>query len=223
MEQLIYKSAAAGTSSMSGTTTWITSTSDTQAAWTTKRPTYSQSYPVLFVATQRKTVGGTVTCTTPLIDDTTTVIDGGNIITGSVTANELDANSVKTNIVQTTDLAASQIVSGTIDAARINASSLAIGGSTLGTVLDGKASTTDVANAAKRTYVSIRATAIDYAADTATLEATLYIDGVATTTGVTYAWLLDGATISGATSRAYSVPASSGLNHAYSCKCTATI
>ena len=93
-EQLIYKTAADGTTSMDGTTSWITSTSDTQAAWTTKRPTYSQSYPVLFVATQRKTVGGTVTCTTPLIDDTTTVIDGGHIITGSVTANAINASSL---------------------------------------------------------------------------------------------------------------------------------
>lgn len=93
-EQLIYKSAVSGTTSMSGTTTWITSTSDAQNAWTTKRPTYSSSYPVLFVATQRKSVGGTVTCTTPVKDDTTTIIDGGNIITGTVTANKLNASDI---------------------------------------------------------------------------------------------------------------------------------
>lgn len=213
MEQLIYKSAAAGTSSMSGTTTWITSTADSQNAWTAKRPTYSSDYPVLFVATQRKTVGGTVTCTTPIKDDTTTVIDGGHITTGTIDASQ----------VTVTNIDASEIKSGTIDAARINASSLVVGSSTLGTVLDGKASTTDVANAAKRTYVSIRVTAIDYSAGTATLEATLYIDGTATTTGVTYEWLLDGTTISGATLRTYSVLAATGLSHAYSCKCTATI
>ena len=109
MEQLIYKSAAAGTSSMAATTSWVTSTSDTQNAWTTKRPTYSQSYPVLFVATQRKTVGGTVTCTTPMIDATTTVIDGGNIITGSVTANQLSANSVTAD-----KIAANAITIGTV-------------------------------------------------------------------------------------------------------------
>ena len=93
-EQLIYCSKASGTTSLSATTTWVTATGDTQNAWTLRRPTYSQSYPVLFVATQRKTVGGTVTCTTPQIDNTTTVIDGGNIITGSVTANKLNAADI---------------------------------------------------------------------------------------------------------------------------------
>ncbi len=89
-EQLIYCSKASGTTSLSANTTWVTATGDTQNAWTLRRPTYSQSYPVLFVATQRKTVGGTVTCTTPQIDNTITVIDGGNIITGSVAANKVD-------------------------------------------------------------------------------------------------------------------------------------
>ena len=82
---------------------------------------------------------------------------------------------------------------------------------------------TAIAAAAKRTYVSIRATAVDYSANTATLEATLYIDGTATITGVSYKWFIDGTEISGETSRTYSVPASSGLSHAYSCKCTTTV
>ena len=94
MEQLIYKSAAAGTSSMQGTLTWVNDVTGAQNTWTAKRPQYDSSYPVLFVATQRQTVGGTVTCTTPQIDETTTVIDGGNIITGSVTANELNTANI---------------------------------------------------------------------------------------------------------------------------------
>lgn len=95
----------------------------------------------------------------------------------------------------------------------------------LAQALNGANSTASSANAtateaAKRTYVSIRVTAIDYDANTATLQATLFIDGTAKTSGVTYAWLKDGSAISGATARAYSVPASNGLDHAYSCKCT---
>ena len=116
-EQLIYISKASGTSSVSATTTWVTSTSDSQNAWTTKRPTYNSSYPVLFVATQRKTVGGTVTCTTPLKDDTTTVIDGGHITTGTIDA----------SVATITNINASNISSGTLAAARIAAGSLAIG------------------------------------------------------------------------------------------------
>jgi len=84
-EQRIYKSAASGTTSMSGTTTWITSVADTQNAWTARRPKFSSSYPVLFTATQRQTVQqqvagqGECTCTTPYIDESAAV--AGNYIT----------------------------------------------------------------------------------------------------------------------------------------------
>ena len=107
-EQIIYKSAANGTTSMSGTTTWVTSTSNTQNAWTTRRPTYNTSYPVLFVATQRQTMGNssgtTCTCTTPVIDETTTVIDGGRIIANSVTADQINVNTLQLGESQITNL-----------------------------------------------------------------------------------------------------------------------
>ena len=113
-EQLIYRSKAAGTTSLSKTTTWITNTTGNQDTWTLKRPTYNSSYPVLFIATQRKDVGGTVTCTTPQIDNTTTVIDGGHITTGTIDA----------SVVSVTNLNASNISSGTLSAARIGAGSI---------------------------------------------------------------------------------------------------
>ena len=116
-EQLIYRSKVAGTTSLSGTTTWVTNTNGNQDTWTLKRPTYNSSYPVLFIATQRKDVGGTVTCTTPQIDNTTTVIDGGHITTGTIDA----------SVVSVTNLNASNISSGTLSADRIAAGSLAIG------------------------------------------------------------------------------------------------
>jgi hypothetical protein len=97
-EQLIYISKATGTTSVSANTTWVTNATGNQNVWTTKRPEYSKSYPVLFVATQRQTVsqtsGTACTCTTPMIDNTNTVIDGGNIITGTVTANQLNAADI---------------------------------------------------------------------------------------------------------------------------------
>ena len=94
-EQFIYISKASGTTSVSGTTTWVTSSADTQNAWRIRRPTYSSSYPVVFVAKQTKTVSGTVTCTTPIIDNTTTVIDGGNITTYSITANKISITDLQ--------------------------------------------------------------------------------------------------------------------------------
>jgi hypothetical protein len=96
-EQYIYISKASGTTSVSSTTTWVTEAGDKQNTWTTKRPTYDTSYPVLFVAKQKKVVSGTVTCTTPVKDDTTTIIDGGHITTGTIDSNRLNADTIKVN------------------------------------------------------------------------------------------------------------------------------
>lgn len=117
-EQLIYISKASGTTTQSATTTWVTNATGNQNTWTIKRPTYNSSYPVLFVATQRKSVGGTVTCTTPQIDNTTTVIDGGHITTGTIDA----------SVVSVTNLNASNITSGTMSASKINGGDLVLGG-----------------------------------------------------------------------------------------------
>ena len=75
---------------------WHLAKGDAVAApsWTTKHPTYRSMYPVTFVATQRKRLDGTVTCSDPLPDDTTTVIDGGNLITGSVQARHIASGSL---------------------------------------------------------------------------------------------------------------------------------
>lgn len=115
-EQYIYISKASGTSSVSKNTTWVTRADDFQNTWTTKRPTYNPSYPVLFVAKQKKVVSGTVTCTTPVKDDTTTVIDGGHITTGTIDASQVTVTNINAN----------NITSGTLSADRIGAGSITI-------------------------------------------------------------------------------------------------
>lgn len=67
--------------------------------------------------------------------------------------------------------------------------------------------------------VTVSVTAIDYAANTATLSAALRVDGDAVTSGVTYQWAKDGTEISGATGSTLSVTAAMGIGHAYSCTC----
>lgn len=114
--QLVYISKASGTTSVTAPSSWVSNTTGNQNTWTIKRPVYNSSYPVLFVATQAKTVGGTVTCTTPQIDQTTTVIDGGHITTGTIDA----------SVVNVTNIKAGNITSGTINAARIGANSIAV-------------------------------------------------------------------------------------------------
>lgn len=126
--QTIFRQAASGTNTMAQQTTWVTATDEsvnaagTATHWTAKRPTYSKDFPVIFVAIQSQTIqqyanGNTCSCTTPLKDDTMTVIDGGHITTG-----EIDAS-----VVTVKNIDASKITTGELDAARIKAGSLAIG------------------------------------------------------------------------------------------------
>jgi hypothetical protein len=55
---------------------------------------YSSAKPYIYTCEQKQVVSGTVSYTPVLLDDTTTVIDGGKIITGSVTANALNATNI---------------------------------------------------------------------------------------------------------------------------------
>ena len=122
--QTIYRSALSGTSSMSGTTTWVTDVTGGQNRWTTTRPVYNSSYPVLFVATQRKNMSGTVTCTTPVIDQTTTVIDGGHITTGTIDARVVNVTNLKASEIKSGYMSADRISGGTIDGTNVNVTNL---------------------------------------------------------------------------------------------------
>lgn len=118
--QLIYISKASNTTSVTANTTWVTDANGGQNAWTTKRPVYNRDYPVLFVATQTRTIAQSQTgtaclCTTPVKDDTTTIIDGGHIITGTLTANQITTGVLKSfDETKTTyfDLTNSKLVAG---------------------------------------------------------------------------------------------------------------
>ena len=120
-EQYIYIQATAGTASVSAypssaTTSssyWVTAydepvtgtppgaTSGQTPHWTTKRPTYQKNYPVIFIAKQRITVSGTITCTTPRKDDTLTIIDGGHITTGTIDASQVTVANINASNITT--------------------------------------------------------------------------------------------------------------------------
>lgn len=87
-EQYIYKSKSTVTAEPAYTT-WVTDATGNQNTWTTKRPQYSTSYPYCFIAKQKKDAAGVVTCTTPAIDETITQINGGNIVTGTLSAAQI--------------------------------------------------------------------------------------------------------------------------------------
>ena len=93
--QYIYKSATSGTNSMAAPTGWITNNTGNQNVWTNVRPVYNSDYPVLFVAKQTMFADGTITCSTPKKDQTTTVIDGGHITTGTIDAARIAVNQIE--------------------------------------------------------------------------------------------------------------------------------
>lgn len=102
----------------------------------------STKYPYLYTCVQSQTVsqqaaGTACSCSPVLLDDTTTVIDGGNIITGSVAANAISASSGTFDTANIPALTADHIKAnvisavnggtGTINADKINVSDIAIG------------------------------------------------------------------------------------------------
>lgn len=109
---------------------WVTDNTGDSGKWTKKRMQYSSDNKYIWTCEQSETVSGTVSYTTVLLDDTTTVIDGGNIITGTVTANKLNASDINASKTLTvgamTDAAAATILNseleGDISTANANAS-----------------------------------------------------------------------------------------------------
>ena len=81
--------------------TWVATNVAVYDAWTTKRMSYSRDYPYIWTCEQRETVSGELAYTPVLLDDTTTVIDGGSIITNSIAANRIIAHSITSNELAT--------------------------------------------------------------------------------------------------------------------------
>jgi phage-related protein len=122
----IYYRTATANSSLAAPTTWVEeATGNVYNQWTTKVPPLAVStasgqtkYLYLYTCEQRKRLDGTTVCTKVLLDENTTVIDGGNIITGSVTANKLNAADINASKSLTvgamTDDAASTILNSNL-------------------------------------------------------------------------------------------------------------
>ena len=126
--QRIYYRTAASKSSWTMPSAWLTTVTDVRDQWTCKVPRLTANadgtgtkYLYLYTCEQREMADGNIAYTTVLLDDSTTIIDGGTIITGSVSANAVNANSGTFNVANIPDLNASKITAGDIAAARIQA------------------------------------------------------------------------------------------------------
>ena len=114
----IYYRTATANSSLAAPTTWVEeATGNVYNAWTTKVPPLAAStdenatkYLYLYTCEQRKRLDGTIQCTKVLLDENTTVIDGGQIITNSVTANQIAASTITSE-----ELAASSITADRLE------------------------------------------------------------------------------------------------------------
>lgn len=125
-QRIYYRKTSSG--APSANKTWLATSGTGYGNWSLKVPQMTSGttkYPYLYTAVQSQTVsqmsGTTCSCSSVLLDDTTTVIDGGNIITGTITSDlistdKIDANKIKVEDIQ---IKAAQIKSGTIDTARI--------------------------------------------------------------------------------------------------------
>ena len=155
-------------------TAWVTETGDkyntnatTSTGWSRKVTPIANGtgssvtkYLYLWTCIQKKTVDGTVTYGDILLDDSTTVIDGGKIVTGSVSANAVSATSGTFDTANIPNLNASKITAGDISADRMKVNSIsAINGNT-GTVkisaskveIDGTATFNAIKSSADEAY-----------------------------------------------------------------------
>lgn len=83
---------------------WVTDNTDIFNGWTTKVPRLTENvdgtgtkYLFLYTCEQYLMSNKELRHTDVLLDDSTTVIDGGNIITGSIATNKLDVNDINVN------------------------------------------------------------------------------------------------------------------------------
>jgi hypothetical protein len=120
-QRIWYRTNGSSAPSTPGTASsnWVTKANDGNDAWTKMHIAISSTHKYIYTCEQYEMANGTVGYTSVLLDNTITVIDGGNLITGSVKANTLDAadiNASKTLTVGAmTDAAASTILNSNIE------------------------------------------------------------------------------------------------------------
>lgn len=171
-QRIYYRSSSSTKPNGNGLpTAWITETGDkynsdatTSTGWSRKVTPIANGtgssvtkYLYLWTCIQKKTVSGTVTYGDILLDDTTTVIDGGKIVTGSLSANAVSASSGAFDEANIPSLTANHIKGSVISAVNsstetsggnpltISASKVNIEGATIFT--SGRLSTTSLDNA----------------------------------------------------------------------------
>ena len=139
-QRIYYRKTSSG--APSANKTWLATSGTGYGNWSLKVPQMTSGttkYPYLYTAVQTQTVaqmaaGNACSCSAVLLDDTTTVIDGGTIITGTVNANAVNALSGTFDTANIPNLNASKITAGDISADRMKVNSISAINSNTGTV-----------------------------------------------------------------------------------------
>ena len=181
-------------------TTWVTDTVDkynsnattsttSTTGWSRKitpvasstSATSNDKYLYLWTCIQKKTVSGTVTYGDILLDETTTIIDGGTIVTGTLNANTIGAGDIAADRMKANSITAiNSLTTGKINAARLN-----VGQITVGDLSDGSSySTTSQMNTAISTAVNNVEVDMQSNIDDAATKATNYITNIDSNTGI---------------------------------------
>lgn len=119
-QRIWYRTNASSAPSTPGTASsnWVTKADDGNDAWTKMHIAINSTHKYIYTCEQYEMANGTVGYTSVLLDNTITVIDGGNIITGTVTANKLNAANINASKTLTvgamTDAAAATILNSNI-------------------------------------------------------------------------------------------------------------
>ena len=92
--------------------------------WTTVRPVYDSDHKYLYVATQTEYANNGYAVSAVVLDTTTTVIDGGNITTGTIAADRIDADNLE---VQAAKIKG-KLTAGQIDATGLNLTAANVSG-----------------------------------------------------------------------------------------------
>lgn len=116
-QRIWYRKSSSGAPSTPGTASsnWVTKADDGDNAWTKMHVAISSSAKYIYTCEQYEMANGTVGYTSVLLDNTVTVIDGGSIITGTVTANEVnfaDATGNQLKLFDPSDPTSYQVISG---------------------------------------------------------------------------------------------------------------
>ncbi len=132
-QRIWYRKSASGAPATPGaaSSNWVTKADDGNDAWTKMHIAISSTHKYIYTCEQYEMADGTVGYTSVLLDNTITVIDGGNIITGSVTANKLNASDINASKSLTvgamTDAAAATILNSNV---QVGGRNLLVGSST---------------------------------------------------------------------------------------------